>query len=248
MENFNHITLPGLQVLSGIHIFAYKWRLKQSYCCNAFRFGHASLNSERPNIKAIIMEFEELKDLLKNNRSYRRFDQTRSISNRTLSELVELTRYCASGRNLQPLRYRIVSEEEEKTNIYPLLKWAGYFADWDGPSEGERPAAYLVQCLDTTLTENCLCDDGLQLEAITLGATALGIHGVIIKSFNSVEISKVLSLPEHLKPLYVLALGYPAEEVLITDTDGTHDADIRYYRDESGRHIVPKRPLSELLI
>lgn len=194
------------------------------------------------------MDFKEFRELLISNRSYRRFDESRPLSSETLSDLVELTRYCASGRNLQPIRYRIVNDEEEKKRIYPLLKWAGYFADWDGPSVGERPAAYLVQCLDMTLTENCLCDDGLQLEAITLGASSLGIHGVIIKSFNLVEITKELSLPEHLKPLYVLALGYPAEEVLITDTDGSHDADIKYYRDESGRHIVPKRPLSELLI
>lgn len=161
---------------------------------------------------------------------------------------MELTRYCASGRNLQPLRYRIVESNEEKALLFPHLKWAGYYKDWDGPAEGERPAAYLIQCLDTSLTSNCLCDDGLQLEAITLGASAMCIHGVIIKSFNVEEISKALALPTEMKPLYVLALGYPAEEVLLSDTDGTHEADIRYYHDADGHHVVPKRPLQELLI
>lgn len=194
------------------------------------------------------MDFKEFRELIRSNRSYRRFDESRRININTLSELIELTRYCASGRNLQPLKYRIVEDADEREKVYPLLKWAGYFSDWDGPAVGERPAAYLVQCLDTTLTANCLCDDGLQLEAITLGASALGIHGVIIKSFNVVELSKVLSIPEAFKPLYILALGYPAEEVLITDTDGSHDADIKYYRDEEGHHFVPKRPLSEIII
>ena len=192
--------------------------------------------------------FFELRDLLIKNRSYRRFEEDKRIGKEILKMLVELTRYCASGRNLQPLRYRIVDDREECERLFPALKWAGYYEDWDGPEKGERPAAYFVQCLDTELTSSCLCDDGLQLEAITLGASTLGIHGTIIKAFNAVEVKEALALPEQYKPLYVLAMGYPAEEVRIETTDGSKDADIRYHRDSEGRHIVPKRPAEELII
>lgn len=195
-----------------------------------------------------MITFEEFKKLILSNRSYRRFDETKRIGEDLLKSLVELTRYCASGRNLQPLRYRIVFTTEECAKVFPALKWAGYYQDWDGPEEGERPTAYLVQCLDTELTQNCLCDDGLQLEAITLGASSLGIHGTIIKAFNAVEVKDALSIPERYKPLHVLSLGYPAEAVAIEDTDGTTEADIRYYRNSDGKHIVPKRPLKELII
>lgn len=195
-----------------------------------------------------MISFESLETLLKSNRSYRRFDASAPIDNATLKKLVGLTRYCSSGRNLQPLRYRLVTKNEELNAVFPALKWAGYLTDWDGPAENERPSAYLIQCIDTRLTQNCLCDDGLQLEAITLGASALGIHGCIIKAFNAVTISESLRLPQHFKPLYVLALGYPAERVAIIDTDGTTDADIKYFRDDNDAHIVPKRPLDELII
>ncbi|MDE5790261.1 MAG: nitroreductase family protein [Muribaculaceae bacterium] len=195
-----------------------------------------------------MITFDDFKELIRSNRSYRRFDQSRKIAKDVLESLVNLTRYCASGRNLQPLRYKMVCTEEECNRIFPALKWAGYYQDWDGPEEGERPVAYLVQCLDTELTTNCLCDDGLQLEAITLGASSLGIHGTIIKAFNVEEVRTVCDLPERYKPLYVLSLGYPAETVLIEDTDGRTDADIRYHRDNEGHHIVPKRPLNELII
>ncbi|MDE5629804.1 MAG: nitroreductase family protein [Muribaculaceae bacterium] len=191
---------------------------------------------------------ESLCELLKSNRSYRRFNESKAITDSTLQQLVGLTRYCASARNLQPLRYRIVSSQKERDAIFPALKWAGYLSDWEGPAPSERPSAYLIQCLDVSLTTNCLCDDGLQLEAITLGASALGIHGCIIKAFNVPEIIAALHLPEQYKPLYVLALGYPAEKVVVTDTDGSHDADIRYYRTADSTHIVPKRPVSELII
>lgn len=195
-----------------------------------------------------MITFEELKDLLISNRSVRRFDGDKPIGYDVLKNLVELTRYCASGRNLQPLRYRIVSEPSECEQLFPALQWAGYYADWNGPAEGERPVAYLVQCIDTDLCSSLLCDDGLELEAITLGASTLGIHGTIIKSFNMEIVRKALNLPDRYKPHYVLALGYPAEEVRIVPTDGTTTADIRYYRDENDRQVVPKRPLEERMI
>lgn len=194
------------------------------------------------------MEFESLRELMKKDRTVRRFQENREVSMETLRRLVELTRYCASGRNAQPLRYVLVTSEVEKAKLFPLLKWAGYFADWDGPEEGERPAAYMVQCLDTRYGENCLCDDGLQLEAITLGMTSMGLGGCIIKSFNHVELPKILGIDSRYIPRYVLALGYPAEKVVIEDMTGNEEDEFKYYRSADGMHHVPKRPLEELLI
>lgn len=191
------------------------------------------------------MEYKELRELLRRNRSYRRFRQDERIGESMLEGLVELTRYCASGRNLQPLKYRIVCDEKECAEIFPALAWAGYLSDWAGPEEGERPSAYLVQCLDTSLTENLLCDDGLQLEAISLGAVTLGLGTCIIKSFNAARIKEALNIGESMKPLYVLALGVPEEEVEIEPMQG---GDVKYWRDENKIHHVPKRELHELLL
>ncbi len=195
-----------------------------------------------------VTNFHIIKELLVKDRSIRRFDESKAITEETLRSFVELTRYCASGRNVQPLRYRIVTSQEERAKVFPLLAWAGYLTDWDGPAVGERPAAYLVQCLDTRYGKNCLCDDGLQLQAITLAATALGIGNCIIKSFNAPRLHKELGLPDEIEPRYVLALGYPAEKVILETTDGTEEADIRYYRAADDTHHVPKRPLDELII
>lgn len=194
------------------------------------------------------MEFENLRSLMIADRSVRRFDESKKISSKEIEKLIELTRYCASGRNLQPLKYKIVIEEEEKERIFPLLKWAGYLLDWAGPAPGERPAAYIIQCLDSKYGSNCLCDDGLQLEAITLGMTAMGLGGCIIKSFDHVGIAHEARIDGRYLPRYVVALGYPAEKVQIEDMSGDEDADFKYYRDPDGIHHVPKRPLNELLI
>ncbi len=191
------------------------------------------------------MEYKELKELLVRNRSYRRFDESKRISGETLAELVDLCRYCASGRNLQPLKYRLVYSEEEAGAVFPLLAWAGYLTDWPGPEAGERPAAYIVQCLDKSLTDNPMCDDGLHLEAITLGAACKGLGGCIIKSFNRDGLKMLLDLPGNLEPLHVLALGVPVEEVIVEEMKG---GDIKYWRDDKRIHHVPKRSLKEILV
>ncbi len=191
------------------------------------------------------MEFDAFKKLLKSDRTFRRFDETKRIDELTAEKLIDLTRYCASGRNLQPLRYRIVISEEECNKVFPCLKWAGYLTDWDGPEKDERPAAYLIQCLDTELTSNPLCDDGLQLQTLTLGARTLGFGACIIKSFNVVTIKEELHLPEKMKPLYVLALGVPKETVELEEISS---GNIKYWRDEEGNHHVPKRKLEELIV
>lgn len=188
--------------------------------------------------------FAKLRELIIADRSVRRFIEDKKIERETLEKIIELTRYCSSGRNLQPLRYKIIANKEECEKVFPLLAWAGYLTDWDGPEQGERPAAYLVQCIDKELASDCLCDDGLQLQAITLGARALGIGCCIIKAFNSPKLKEVLRLPEQMEPIYVLAMGYPAEFPEIEDFKG----DIKYYRTEDGRHHVPKRGLEDLIL
>lgn len=191
------------------------------------------------------MEFNELRELLAQNRSYRRFDESKRIDKSELEEIVGLARLCASGRNLQPLKYKLVVDEQECEKVFENLAWAGYLTDWAGPEKGERPVAYIVQCLDLDLTNNPMCDEGLQLESLTLGAVAKGYGTCIIKSFNIPEITKILNLNPNLAPTYVIALGVPVEKVQIEDMK---NGDIKYWRDTEMVHHVPKRGLNELIV
>lgn len=185
-----------------------------------------------------------LKDLLLKNRSYRRFDQHIRISEEELKELVRLTQWCASGRNAQPLKYVLITQKEQCARVFPHLAWAGYLTDWAGPEEGERPAAYLIQLLDTRIVENCLCDDGIQAQTIMLGAVEKGYGGCIIKAFKNEALREVLQLPGYMKIMYVLALGKPKEQVVI---ENMTDENYRYWRDAEGVHHVPKRDTEALV-
>ena len=65
-----------------------------------------------------------LKDLVKANRSYRGYDESRRIEKEELMDMVDCARLAASSVNMQPLRYYLAWEKEEVDKIQPLTGWA----------------------------------------------------------------------------------------------------------------------------
>lgn len=185
-------------------------------------------------------------DLVRKNRSYRRFYQEISIERETLKELVDLTRYCASAANLQPLKYILCCDPEKNALVFKHLGWAGYLKDWKGPPQGERPSAYIIVLGDTTIAKSFGCDHGIASQTILLGAIEKGLGGCMIGSIKRKEFRNTLAIPGHLEILLVLALGQPRETVVI-ETVGP-DGDIKYWRDGQDVHHVPKRSLDEIIV
>jgi nitroreductase len=187
-----------------------------------------------------------IKDLIVKNRSYRRFFEDAPITEETLRELVDLARLSASSANRQPLKYILSCTPEKNATIFQYLAWAAYIEGWDGPAEGERPAAYIIMLGDNTISEKINCDHGIAAQSILLGATERGLGGCIIASVQRQPLCRDLDIPDRYAILLVIALGKPKEQVVI-ETVG-EDGDIKYWRDESDIHHVPKRPLDEIII
>lgn len=185
-----------------------------------------------------------IKELLLKNRSYRRFYQEDRVSKDDLKSLVELTRYCASGRNAQTLKYMIVNEASMCEEVFKTLSWAGYLSDWGGPQEGEKPSAYIIQINDEKIGKNFFCDDGITAQSILLGAVEKGLGGCILRAFTK-DLADILKVPEGMSIVQVIALGKPKEKVVIDDMK---DGDFKYWRDDKDVHHVPKRTLDELII
>ena len=68
----------------------------------------------------------------------------------------------------------------------------------------------------------------------------------MIGSINKERLRGELTIPEHLQIRLVVALGKPAEDVVLEDLEP--GGDIRYWRDNKGVHHVPKRTLAELIV
>ncbi len=189
-----------------------------------------------------------IKDLVWTNRSYRRFDEDVAIEEETLRELVDLARLSASGHNLQPLKYILSCDPQKNALIFPFLGfgWPAYLKGWPGPSEGERPSAYIVVLQDTEIRRSSIIEHGVAAQSILLGAREKGLGGCIIAMIKRDELRKALQIPDRYEILIVLALGKPKEKVVIEPVGP--DGDIKYWRDSEGVHHVPKRSLEEIII
>ena len=187
-----------------------------------------------------------LHDLIARSRSCRRFDESFTVERSTLEELVELARLSPSAANLQPLKYILSADPETNAAIFPHLAWAGYLKDWPGPAEGERPTAYIVVLGDTEISRNVGCDHGIAAQSILLGAAEKGLAGCMIGLVARDKLRETLHIPAPYEILLVLALGKPAEKIVV-DPVGEKD-DIKYWRDAEGVHHVPKRSLQELIV
>ncbi len=187
-----------------------------------------------------------IRELILRNRSFRRFDESYRVSEKTLEICVDLARCSPSARNAQPIKYYLSIDKEQNERIFPTLAWAGYLKDWPGPAEGERPTAYIVMLGDTRITTNYYCDHGIAAQSILLGAVAQGLGGCIIAAVKREKLHEILKLPDYLEILQVIAIGKPAEKVKIENIN--ESGDYKYYRDENDVHHVPKRTLNEIII
>jgi len=187
-----------------------------------------------------------ISELVKANRSCRRFYEDHQIELKTLEELVDLARLSASGANLQPLKYIIACQPEVNAEIFSCLAWAGYLKDWPGPDPGERPSGYIVILGDTTIKEEFGVDHGIAGQSMLLGAREKGLAGCMIASINRKDIRPMLNIESHLKILLVLAIGKPKEEVVIEPVGS--DGSILYWRDAEAVHHLPKRALTDIIV
>ena len=71
-----------------------------------------------------------LKDLIINNRSYRRFDQSEIVPMRLLRAMVEAARMSASARNMQPLKYMLFNDSDSCGKIFPSLSRLKPICGW----------------------------------------------------------------------------------------------------------------------
>ena len=185
-------------------------------------------------------------DLVKHNRSRRRFYQDVNIELDTLRGLIELARLTPSARNLQPLKYILSNTVEKNAKVFSCLSWALDLKGWGGPAEGERPSAYIVILGDTEIAKTFGCDHGIAAQTIMLGAVDKGFGGCIMASIKKDRLRELLAISSRYEILLVLALGKPKEQVIVEPVG--RSGDVKYWRDGLGVHHVPKRALDDIIV
>lgn len=185
--------------------------------------------------------------LAKSSRSYRRFDESRPVSREQLLMLVEAARFAPCARNAQELRFHVVADADERARVFRHLRWAAALKDWNGPEPGERPGGYVVILAPEPSVKTALhgYDAGMAAQTILLAARTLGLGGCVVKSFDQGLLAELRVADPGLDASLVLALGVPAEQVVLEPADTPHG--LAYWREPDGSHHVPKLSLEELL-
>ena len=202
------------------------------------------LREKRPVIKRNHLSLDTL---LHRNRSYRGYDPSRTVTREELMKMVEVkmvevTTLVPSGKNLQALRYRLVTEEESD-KVLPLIRMGAALPELHLPFPGTEPRAFLVVC--STVPENPVLDIdlGIAAQSLLLKAVEMGLNGLIIRAFDPGKLQEALGLP--LTPLLVIAIGKGAENIYLKPVDAGES--LTYYR-KDGVHFVPKLKAEDLIL
>ncbi len=190
-----------------------------------------------------------IKDLVKQNRSYRGYDESRRVTEAELREMVDCARLTASSVNMQPLKYYLAWEKDEVDRIQALTAWARGLPEMTLPHEGMRPTAFIVICQDKSIQESLARfqkDVGIAAQTILLAAVEMGLGGCMIGNFGADSVRQELGLSEDLAPLLIVAIGKPAEKIVLTEVG--EGESVAYYRDGNDVHYVPKRRLEDVII
>lgn len=190
-----------------------------------------------------------MQEIIARTRTFRRFNQKEAIPTSMLHELIDLARMGGSARNCQPWQFMLINKSDLCEKIFPFLGWAGYLSDWKGPSEGERPSAYILCLLNKKRLKGsegeAQFDLGVATQNILLGAMEKRIGGCRIGAFSP-KLAQLFKMDDFLHLSLVIALGKPRETVIVEEC--RNDDDIKYWRDEHGVHHVPKRSLKSCLV
>lgn len=191
-------------------------------------------------------KMENFHDLVAGARSYRRFDESKAMTDEDMTSLIELGRITPCGGNRQYIRFAYSCDQERNKEIFKQTGWAAYLTDWDGPAEGERPTGYILILRDLSLQKNLTVDEGIVAQTINLGARAMGLGCCMLMNIKRDKLMEIFGLdPEKYAISMVIALGVPVETVKIVPLK---DNDVKYYRDENMVHYVPKRSLEDVLV
>lgn len=179
-------------------------------------------------------------EAVRERRTVRAFQNT-PVSREVLLEICEDARLYACSANLQPIRFKIVTEEADA--LYPLIRLAGYIPGYS-LEKHQQPPAYILIATEDANPKNWQFEAGAVCTSIMLLAKEKGLETCCIGNFDKAKTATLLGVDtEKYSLLYLLAIGKSQQENRICPvTDGIK------YTYEEGTFTVPKYDLSKILL
>ncbi len=150
----------------------------------------------------------DLLEVFKKRRSIRKY-KAAPIEKEKLFRVLEAGRLAPSAANKQPWYFIVVDNEEVKKKLFNA-----YPSEWF-----IKAPAIIVACADPSLAwkrkdgeEYWKVDLAIAIEHIVLQAYSEGLGTCWVCAFNESEAKKALNIPEGIRVVAMIPIGYPDEE------------------------------------
>ena len=150
----------------------------------------------------------ELEQVIKERYSVRRFSD-REIEQEKLDKILDAGRIAPTAANAQPQKILVIKSEESKDKLKSVCRFT-----FGAP-------VILLACADMRKVwknKNEEGYDSAEMDLSIIGthmmleACNLGIGSCWIRAFNSNEVKEAFDLPEYIKPIFILPIGYEADD------------------------------------
>ena len=152
-------------------------------------------------------------DIIKNRRSVREFKDL-EIPESAINVLIEALRWAPSAGNLQSRKFYFVFNEA----IRNKLAQAGVRPDF--VSFISRAPLVVVACADLRIASRygergtdlyCIQDTAASVQNLLLAAHDLGLGTCWVGAFKEERVKEILDMPDYLRPVVLVPVGYPAK-------------------------------------
>jgi nitroreductase len=148
---------------------------------------------------------------IKGRRSIRAFKRC-NVSDEDVEKLVEAAMWAPSAGNIQPWEFVIIRKPDIKKRLVEAA-WEQSFI--------EEAAVVIVVCAnenrssqryrDRGKTLYCIQDTAAATQNIHLAAYSLGLGTCWVGAFKEPEVSRILNVPQGIRPVAIVPVGYAAE-------------------------------------
>ena len=186
-----------------------------------------------------------LSDALLRRRTIRLYRQE-PIPESDLRYMIDAARLTSCAANLQRLRFVVVRTASLVNQVLSHTAWGAYVRPARTPKAGENgPTAFVAVAGPRDANAPLLhADAGAAIQSMQLAAWTRGLGCCWIGSVEHEPVERLLGIPAELSLLYVLAVGYPAENPVCEDISAEESR--KYYLDEQGTLHVPKISLEDV--
>lgn len=152
-------------------------------------------------------------DAIINRKQIRKFKQD-PIDDRLIGVILYMATQAYSAGNTQEWNFVVVKNKEQKERLYEAALKQNFVRD--APVD-------IVVCVDLKKISlryekrgellYSIQDTAYATQNILLAAEGLGLGSNLVQAFDENKVSEILGLPENIRPIAIIAIGYPAEEV-----------------------------------